>query len=96
MTGSPVPSHPGFGYLFISMPYLAEFQEVGEYFYVSYLPKGFPDNIEQLNVCLWLGPGQCTYHIIPSLTQRLSEYVQDEMIVFLIWPGRGIRSFGAA
>ena len=54
----PLPSCPGFGYLFISMPYLAKFQEVGDYFYVSYLPKGFPGDIEQLKVCLWLGPGQ--------------------------------------
>jgi len=55
----PVPSRPGFGYLIISKPYLAEFQEVGEYFYVSYLPKGFPEDVEKLKVCLWLGPGNC-------------------------------------
>lgn len=57
----PVPSCTGFGYLFISMPYSAEFQAVGEYFYVSYLPKGFPEKIDELKVCLWLGSGKPSF-----------------------------------
>lgn len=31
---------------------------MGEYFFLSYLPKGFPERIEELKVCLWLGSGK--------------------------------------
>jgi len=90
-------SSPGFGYLFVSQPQVAKFQQLGQRFFISYLPNTTPEKLEGQQVCLWLGPG-LYIHIVRmqkgfSLTY-LPDFLKQEMMVFLIWPGRGIISFG--
>jgi hypothetical protein len=50
-------SSPGFGYIFVGQPQVAQFQQLGQRFFISYLPKTIPEKLEDQQVCLWLGPG---------------------------------------
>ena len=97
MSTNPSASNPGFGYLFISLPYIAQFQVVGQYFHVSYLPKSL-ERLEDQKVCVWLGPGNhySMNYKGTFLIKLCLEYVDIEMLVFLIWPGKGVISFGTA
>ena len=52
-------SSPGFGYVFIGQAQVAQFQQLGQRFFISYLPKTIPEDLEGQQVCLWLGPGRC-------------------------------------
>ncbi len=89
-------SSPGFGYIFIGQPQVAQFQQLGQRFFISYLPKTIvPEHLEGQQVCLWLGPGMLSHSV--KVTPGLSvspDFLKQEMMVFLIWPGCGIISFG--
>jgi len=50
-------SSPGFGYIFIGQPHTAVFQQVGQRFFISYLPKTISEDLDGQKVGLWLGPG---------------------------------------
>ncbi|KDR68946.1 hypothetical protein GALMADRAFT_1353413 [Galerina marginata CBS 339.88] len=47
---------PGFGYVILQHTQAATFTPLGSYFSISYLPNSLPGDIEDLQMCLWLGP----------------------------------------
>lgn len=59
MASPAIASSPGFGYVFIGQAQVAQFQQLGQRFFISYLPKTIPEDLEGQQVCLWLGPGRC-------------------------------------
>jgi hypothetical protein len=95
------PSVQGFGYIITPHPNDATFKFLGQYHIVSYFPEShIPDPIEEVKICLWLGPGMSLSRISICFYIRISPSPPDpgvlEVFVYLIWPGKGLLNFGQA
>ncbi len=80
-------SSPGFGYIFIGQPQIAQFQQLGNRFFISYLPKTIPEQLEGQQVCLWLGPGMLNNSVRRLRLMCLSRFLEarNDGISHMAW-----------
>jgi len=85
-------SSPGLGYVVLGCAQTAKFKALGSHFIISFLPSSFDDNCDpaKLNICLWLGEGRRCTLIVNSTADDATELIQQDILVYVLWPGKGV------